>query len=388
MQVSEDPDNESADPDNKKSASGNGAESRYSRKITAEMSDSERAEILKDKVLVAPIYEGQADALISENEIKLESQKIDFAREAILDIAEKLEIIGQRIDVKDVELQIKLSKSNIRESIVKDATPKQIAKLLPILSKVVGDAVVIERHNNRYYYDTDTEYFDNLLGAYVEEDSLIPVRFGLKYSKTGNTILYVVVDQNKISIKNLEKRKNDRGPQDARSDKIIADSLHRSVSYSIAQIFSFVNSKDLLRYIPDDFLVEEQKKAKREAIAETDKYTEGKNDKKYYDYVGKGKIKAANTMLYFAAKAHGYDNGGDGITYKNPEGGSKRADITYDDEGNLIPISKRFDAGNSDPRYSYKRPAEGKVHKQIAEWEKLRVYEKVDAEKSALFSNL
>ena len=31
--------------------------------------------------------------------------------------------------------------------------------------------------------------------------------------------------------------------------------------------------------------------------------------------------------------------------------------------------------------YSYKRPAEGKVHKQIAEWEKLRVYEKVDAEK-------
>ena len=32
-------------------------------------------------------------------------------------------------------------------------------------------------------------------------------------------------------------------------------------------------------------------------------------------------------------------------------------------------------------KFSYKRPAEGKVHKQIAEWEKLRVYEKVDAEK-------
>ena len=32
-------------------------------------------------------------------------------------------------------------------------------------------------------------------------------------------------------------------------------------------------------------------------------------------------------------------------------------------------------------KYSYKRPAEGKVHKQIAEWEKLRVYEKIDAEK-------
>ena len=95
-----------------KKGGGNNGELKYSRKITAEMSDSERAEILKDKVLVAPIYEGQADTVI-------ESVKRDYER---------------------------------------------------------------------------------------------------------------------------EKKENDRGPQDARSDKIIADSLHRSVKYSIAQILSFVNS--------------------------------------------------------------------------------------------------------------------------------------------------
>lgn len=36
---------------------------------------------------------------------------------------------------------------------------------------------------------------------------------------------------------------------------------------------------------------------------------------------------------------------------------------------------------SEETRYSYKAPAESKVYKQIAEWEKLKVYEKADAEK-------
>lgn len=40
-----------------------------------------------------------------------------------------------------------------------------------------------------------------------------------------------------------------------------------------------------------------------------------------------------------------------------------------------------FSKYDNDIRYSYKAPAESKVYKQIAEWEKLKVYEKADAEK-------
>lgn len=36
---------------------------------------------------------------------------------------------------------------------------------------------------------------------------------------------------------------------------------------------------------------------------------------------------------------------------------------------------------NSETKFSYKAPAESKVYKRIAEWEKLKVYEKADAEK-------
>lgn len=38
--------------------------------------------------------------------------------------------------------------------------------------------------------------------------------------------------------------------------------VSRSVTYSIAQIIEFVNSGDVLRYIPDEMLSEKQKVAK------------------------------------------------------------------------------------------------------------------------------
>jgi hypothetical protein len=68
-----------------------------------------------------------------------------------------------------------------------------------------------------------------------------------------------VVDQNKISLGYLGEIKNDRGRQDASLDLTESNNLHRSVTYSVAQIIPFVNSKDLLRYIPDEMLDKEQR---------------------------------------------------------------------------------------------------------------------------------
>lgn len=69
-----------------------------------------------------------------------------------------------------------------------------------------------------------------------------------------------------------------RGGKTAKIEKMIRDhanNLRRSVKYSISQIISFVSSKDLLRYIPDSMLLEKQRAAKWEAIAETMKKTNG-----------------------------------------------------------------------------------------------------------------
>ena len=76
----------------------------------------------------------------------------------------------------------------------------------------------------------------------------------MKHSRTGNAVLYVVVEQNKILLSNLDEIKRDTGRQDAMSDLTENDSLHRRVNYSLSQIIEFVNSEDLLRYIPDEML--------------------------------------------------------------------------------------------------------------------------------------
>lgn len=275
-------------------------------RITLGMSDTERSEILNGKSIVSPVYDGQSDELIAEKKAKLESRKRDFAKSAIFEIAEKLEIVGKEINFNDVEVKIILSKSNLSESMSKEATPEQIAKLLPVLSPTAENSVVIERHDNRYYYDTDTVYFDNLLGAYIDGDSLVPVRFGLKHSRTGTTTLYVVVDQNKVALEKLGETKKDRGLQDASPTKAESSNLRRSVTYSISQIVPFVNSKDLLRYLPDDMLDGEQKRVKWEAIAATIKRTNDKNDYKYKKYIESGNLIAANQMVVAAAKANGY----------------------------------------------------------------------------------
>ncbi len=271
--------------------------------ISAEMSDNERYVILKNKKIFAPVYEGEADDVILE---ELDSRKHNSAKKAILAIADKLGVIGTEINFDDVEVKITLSNSNLKESFSKEATPKQIAKLLPLIVPVAETSVLIERHNNRYYYDTDTVYFDNLLGGYIDGKQLVPVRFGLKHSGTGNTTLYVVVDQNAVERRNLDEIKNDTGHQAAAPESTGANKLRRRVTYSLSQIIQFVNSKDVLRYIPDNMLNEDQHKAKWEAIADTIQRTNDKNDKRYIDYISKGNLRDARAMVIAKAKDMGF----------------------------------------------------------------------------------
>jgi hypothetical protein len=275
-------------------------------RITLGMSDSERANILKEKSITAPVYTGQADTIIIENKKSLESQQIGLVKSAIVTIGKEFGVIGQQINIKDVGVVITMSKSNLKESVSKDVTPIQMAKLLPVLKESVENAIGIEAHANRYYFDTDTVFFENLLGGYVDGEYFVPVRFGLKHSSTGKATLYVVVDQNKISADNLMKIKNDQGRQDASPDLTESNNLHRLVTYSIADIVPFVNSKDVLRYLSDDMLNEKQKTAKWAEIANTIKRTNDKNDKKYLEFIKNGNLNEAAKMVNEAAKKAGY----------------------------------------------------------------------------------
>lgn len=117
-----------------------------------------------------------------------------------------------------------------------------ISKLLPLLKYTVQNAVGVESHINRYFYDSTAESFDVLLGGYIDGDYFVPVRFGLKHIKGGETILYVVIDQEKIKAEVLKTT----------TQQYDGSTVSRSAfAYSLPQIASLVNSKDLLRYLPD-----------------------------------------------------------------------------------------------------------------------------------------
>lgn len=269
-----------------------------SKKITLGMTDAERTEILKNKTLTVPIYEGQADTQIQQNQEDLSSNELKLVRNAIVKIGEEFNVL-KKYNVSDVSTEIYLSKGNLRESVTKKANATQIAKLMPVLNEALQNAVGIETHVNRYFYDNNTTAFSNLISGYIENDYFVPIRFGLKQLTSGQTVLYVVVDQTKI--KKVEVLKlgvpiNTSGAQSSRS----------TYELSISKIFSFVNNKDLLRYMPDDMLNNEQKQAKQEAIAETMEYTNNKNDNKYKQFIIKGDNASINRMVQNDAKTNGY----------------------------------------------------------------------------------
>ncbi len=322
------------------------------KKITIGMSDSDRAEILKNKTILAPVYKGQADDIIYYKKGDLESGSKSLVEAAIVSIGEKF---GVFVDYKieDIGIQITLSKGNLRESISKETNPIQLAKLLPLLKSAVENSIAIESHANRYYFDNYTTHFDNLFGGYVENDELIPVRFGLKHGKGGEVVLYVIVDQDAIPLEKIlqaQKKKAEvigkAGPQITESSLPIS-----TFKYSIPQIVEFVKTKDSLRYLPDEWLSEEQKSIKWEGIAETIQYTNNRNDKKYSLYISKGDLRSAKNMVLSAAMANGYVIDENGITARKGESIKSVEAITYDDNDTIIPISQRFNSNIGDVRY-------------------------------------
>lgn len=68
------------------------------------------------------------------------------------------------------------------------------------------------------------------------------------------------------------------------------------------------------------------------------------------------------------AREWGYDDGRQYV-YTNAENGMKLATVTYDDAGNVIPLSQRFDSSSPDIRYSRRAPRSANGPKSVDEKE-------------------
>lgn len=272
-----------------------------SERITPETSDGERTRILERKKIVAENYQGQAAQMIADSKNDLTSRRNALVKSALVRIGDEFGVFTD-YNISDIDIEISFSKSGIKESVSKNVNPEQLAKLLPVFKSAVENAVGIESHANRYFYDTETVRFENVLGGYVDGDSFVPVRFGLKHRNSGKAVLYVVVDQQKIPLNKMKAEVLNASLANNSRDK----APRSAYIISLQQMISFVNGKDLLRYLPDGMLNDEQKSVKWDAIAETIKRTNDKNDTRYTRFVSEGKLPEANIMVREAAKAAGY----------------------------------------------------------------------------------
>ena len=164
---------------------------------------------------------------------------------------------------------------------------KTLAKLFPIIDEAIENAIGIESYKNRYYYDERTIYFHTLLSGYIDGDYFVPIRFGIKENNQSENKLYVMLGQNKIDLRVLKLPAQINERNNSRLRSII----------SISEIFKNVNSNDrnFLKYIPNQFLCDEQIKAKRLALREDDiKYGRVKDGK--YSF-GRGVFRQWKTKI-------------------------------------------------------------------------------------------
>ena len=254
------------------------ADIRYSipdnKKITPNMSESERADILrKSKIDIVEYAEPQdsgIDFKYLENSIKSKAEK---------HLLKKLQALGylKHYTTKAVEIEFDFTMGGLRKSthsqLAYGGNYSDFAKVVVNLQKLLDSSLLIETHTDK---GKGTPRENNrlkqvyvLLSALKDGENIIPVQFEIKQYIDDNNRLYLAVALTKIEIGVMG---NTAFENQTRTNLIPISSI------SIPELFSKINPKDkkFLKYVPDEFLNEEQKVAKQEALDEdAKKYSRG-----------------------------------------------------------------------------------------------------------------
>lgn len=296
--------------------------------ISIGMSDEERTEILKDKVISVKEYNGEAFEKLEKYKNDIESLKHGLVTETLDRIASELHLYDKSLYNDEYQVEIEVNSNTFDESLnqgIKDA--KRIVKMMPFLDIAVKNAVGLKVENNQYFAETNGDKYIHLIGGYIDGDLFIPVRFGLKLQKNHQNLLHVVVDtegidKSIITIGESEEKNKDKVVGKDSQSKETGISSPRLSNISIPLLLKNVNSPILLRYIPDSFVTTEEKMgAKHDAIKKAQERTDRRNNKNYYDFLHKKENspnkRAAKDMLKREAAAFGFTVKNDVAFYDN-----------------------------------------------------------------------
>lgn len=243
------------------------------------MTDEERYNALKDRILenVPATTKLSKDIIEKIPEINswedLNKYFGQDKRLLIRKLAEEFGAVGKEYFNQDVQLSFEFSANNFRESYSKQGRNfVDFAKMFSVFDSIVENAVGVEVHKrSNYKPDPTLDAVFVLMSAYQDEDSVVPVKLEIKKFKDKQNALYVAISLEKIKKTEVWKQGNTENGVTQNS---------RSVNISISKIFEKINpsEKSFLKYIPDGFLSEAQRKGKQEALKEDAAKTKyGKN---------------------------------------------------------------------------------------------------------------
>lgn len=241
-------------------------ESNLSKRIDRDISEEERAKILKSKKIQNVAF---VRALSVEDAKRFQKSlswdDIDRVsgnekRKLIQKIAKEFGVFKEYVN-NDVSLSFGFSNNNYRESFGKQKKNfKSFAKMFSVFEQIIESAVGVEVHNRNaegYKPDPTLKNAYVLISAFGDGDSIIPVKLEVKeFFDKGNT-LYVAVSLEAIKMTEVSK-------QGTTENGVAQNS--RSVNISISDLLPKINPKevDFLKYIPDELLTDEQIASKNE----------------------------------------------------------------------------------------------------------------------------
>lgn len=241
--------------------------------ITVNMSDAERAQILRNKTItpVAVSDEHSEHFDYADLKAKIKSK----VEKTLLKKFQELGFLKKYSAPTLGDITFSFTAGGVRKSLNSQETlyggdKADFTKAVVHLQELLDNSVLIETHTDKA---TGTERENIrlkqvyvLLSAMQDGESIIPVQFEIKQYVDDNNRLYLAVALTKIETGVMGY---------TASDNQIRTSLLPVSTISIPELVAKINPADrnFLKYIPDEFLNSEQLDAKRRALVEdTRKY--------------------------------------------------------------------------------------------------------------------
>ena len=254
---------------------GNAMDAVLDGRLTADSTEQERYELLKNETLtLARPDESKLDDIDLAD---LNTRKKSAVMPGMKALAKKLGIMNVDLQNSRIEIPFQFSNRGLTTSLHHQleygGSYQDYARMMTCFNELIRNAVPIEIHRDKKVGTSkengQLKQIYVLLSAYAESGMVTPVQFEVKEFTDNQNRLYLAVT---LSKKESEVVENSPGRKTDGSHPLFSDS-----KISIADIFRNVNSEDgrFLKYVPDGFLSEAQKAAKQEAIAKQEKEYSG-----------------------------------------------------------------------------------------------------------------